>query len=69
MTIHLHCNRDLLEADIRAHCVSVTLSVDDLVACLSHRSGIDAWRCEHLIARKIQEAADIALARTLGVAP
>lgn len=67
MSAPLNLYRRQLEAWVRANCVPVTLSVDEMVACLDSVSGVSSWASQDMIRQKIQEAADRAVAGSLGL--
>jgi hypothetical protein len=63
--LFLDYNRDILLKSIRDNCGPITLTLEDLLSCVGPHSGIDSWRCESLIKRKIRQSHDEALERTL----
>jgi hypothetical protein len=65
--IRLYLKKELLARAIKSNCGPVILTQEDLLSCIDLDSGLASHRCESLIARKIQESADTALAKTLGV--
>lgn len=67
MTVRLYLNKDLLREEILASCGPVVITAEELAGCVHWKSGICSLHCLDLIERKIQQAADEALARTLGV--